>query len=115
VSAFAPQSASPVIGFLSVASSDAFADRVRSFREGLAAEEFQEGRNVTIEFRWANFDASRLPALAKELVGRRVNLIVTFGGTSPALAAKNATKEIPIVFGAAVSEAPERFFNSVNS
>jgi putative ABC transport system substrate-binding protein len=107
VASDAQQSANPVIGFLSVASSDAFADRVRSFLEGLAKEGFQEARNVTIEFRWANFDANRLPALTEELVGRRVNLIVTFGGTSPALAAKTATTEIPIVFGA-VSEDPVR-------
>jgi putative ABC transport system substrate-binding protein len=107
ISSFAQQSGSPVIGFLSAASSEAFADRVKAFREGLSEAGFEEGRNVAIEFRWANFDASRLPALTSELVVRKVNLIVTFGGTSPALAAKAATPDIPIVFGA-VSEDPVR-------
>ncbi len=105
ISSFAQQPVRLLIGFLSIASPEAFADRVKSFREGLAGEGFHQGGNVTIEFRWANFDTSRLPALTKELIARKVNLIVTFGGTSSALAAKAATSEIPIVFGA-VSEDP---------
>ncbi len=97
----------PVVGFLSSASSSAFADRVEAFRQGLSETGYIEGRNVIIEYRWADFEVDRLPALAADLVKRQVSVIATFGGTSPVLAAKSATSTIPIVFGA-VSEDPVR-------
>ena len=56
-----------------------------------------EGQNMTWEYRWADFHYDRLPALAADLVSRKVDLIITYGGTTPALAAKNATSTIPIV------------------
>jgi ABC-type uncharacterized transport system substrate-binding protein len=90
------QPAIPVIGFLHLASPNSFADRVRGFRGGLKETGFVEGENVTIEYRWADNELDRLPALASELVGRRVAVIATT--TGGAFAAKAATTTIPIVF-----------------
>ena len=100
----AQQPAIPVIGFLHPASIDAVADRVRAFRQGLKDTGFIEGENVAIEFRWAEDQIERLPALAAELVRRQVTVIAAVGGNLPALAAKTATSTIPIVF--AVGEDP---------
>jgi putative ABC transport system substrate-binding protein len=100
----AQQSAMPVIGFLHPASIDVVADRVRAFRQGLKDTGFIEGTNVAIEFRWAEDQIERLPALAAELVRRQVTVIAAVGGNVPALAAKTATSTIPIVF--AVGEDP---------
>ena len=94
----------PVIGFLHPASIDVVADRVRAFRQGLKDTGFIEGNNVAIEFRWAEDQIERLPALAAELVRRQVTVIAAVGGNVPALAAKTATSTIPIVF--AVGEDP---------
>src|SRR5262245_23140822 len=93
----AQQSAMPVIGFLHSQSPDAFTEPLREFRQGLKDTGYVEGENVAIEFRWAEGQNDRLPALAAELVRRRVSVITTF---SPpvALAAKAATTTIPIVF-----------------
>jgi len=91
------QQAMPVVGFLSPSSSDAFADRVRSFRLGLEQTGFIEGRNVAVEYRWAQGKIERLPALAAELVARQVNAIAA-AGLSASQAAQNATKTIPVVF-----------------
>jgi putative ABC transport system substrate-binding protein len=88
----------PVIGYLGNASPDVWADRVQAFRKGLAEAGFAEGRNVTIEFRWANGQYERLKGLADDLVQRGVNVIVTPGSTVAALVAKAATSTIPIVF-----------------
>ena len=96
--------AMPVIGFLHPASIDVLADRVRAFRQGLKDTGFIEGENVAIEFRWAEDQIERLPALAAELVRRQVTVIAAVGGNVPALAAKTATTTIPIVF--AVGEDP---------
>src|SRR5215472_851290 len=95
----AQQKAMPVIGWLSTGSpGSAVEPFIASFREGLVETSSVEGQNVGIEYRWAEGQYDRLPALAADLVSRKVDLIVTSGGTPPALAAKNATSTIPIVF-----------------
>src|SRR3954470_10684875 len=88
----------PVIGFLDARSPDAFADRLRRFQQGLKDTGYVEGDNVVIEYRWAEGQFERLPALAAELVRRKVAVIVSTGGPAPTLAAKAATTTIPIVF-----------------
>ena len=94
----AQQPAIPIIGFLGARSASADANYIEAFRQGLSENGFIAGRNVQIEFRWANNLADPLPALAAELVRRRVNLIVCAGGDAAPLAAKAATATIPIVF-----------------
>ena len=95
----AQQRTMPVIGLLgSTSPGGPFALYVAAFRQGLSETGYVEGQNVAIEFGWAEGHYDRLPALAADLVSRKVDLIVTFGGTPPALAAKSATSTIPIVF-----------------
>ena len=96
--ASAQQGALPVIGFLSSGSPNAYAHLLTAFRRGLNETDYVEHRNVSIEYRWAEGQADRLPALANELVARQVTVIVATGGNAPALAAKAATNTIPIVF-----------------
>jgi putative tryptophan/tyrosine transport system substrate-binding protein len=91
------QQAMPVIGILA-APAPPYAENVSAIRRGLSEAGFVEGRNVAIEFRWAEGQLDRLPALAAELVKRQVAVIITMGGTAPLAAAKNATSSIPIVF-----------------
>jgi putative ABC transport system substrate-binding protein len=98
VKAYAQQPALPVIGLLNGVSFEAYANRVAAFRQGLNEIEFIEGQNVTIEYRSADGQSERLPALAADLVRRQVSVIVAVGGGRPAVAAKAATGSIPIVF-----------------
>ena len=95
----AQQRVMPVIGFMSSRSPEDSAHLVAAFRQGLAEGGFVEGQNVAIEFRWAGGNYSRLPALAAELVGRRVAVLVGVGGDISARVAKQATTTIPIIFG----------------
>ena len=96
----------PVIGFLHPTSPDPHADRMHAFRQGLKNTGYVEGESVTIEYRWAEGQLDRLPVLAAELVLRKVAVITTIGGATPAFAAKAATTTIPIVF--VVAEDPVR-------
>ena len=88
----------PVIGMLNPATAQGYADVLRHFHQGLRETGYHEGENVTIEYRWADNDVSRLPELAAELVRQRVAVIAATGGPASALAAKAATSTIPILF-----------------
>jgi putative ABC transport system substrate-binding protein len=98
LAAHAQQKAMPVIGFLSSLSPGPSAPFTAAFLEGLSETGYVDGKNVAIEYRWAEENYDRLPALAADLVGHKVDVIVTVGGGVVALAAKNATSTIPIVF-----------------
>jgi putative ABC transport system substrate-binding protein len=88
----------PVIGFLDRRSPEALADRLHAFRQGLKDSDYVEGENVLVEYRWAQNQPDRLPALAAELTRVPVAVIVASGGTAVASAAKAATTTIPVVF-----------------
>ena len=94
----AQQPTMPVVGYLDSGSSAPYAHLVGAFRQSLKETGYVEGENVAIEYRWAEGHYDRLPALAAELVGQHVALIVAQGGDPPILAAKSATATIPVVF-----------------
>ena len=97
-SARAQKSGLPVIGFLGAPSPSSYVQNVAAIHQGLKEAGYVEGMNVAIEHRWADGQYDRLTALASELVEKRVAAIVTIGGAPSAIAAKNATSTIPIVF-----------------
>ena len=98
IAARAQQPAIPVVGFLNSQSPDAYGDRLRAFRQGLKEAGYIEGENLAIDYRWAENQRERLPALAAELVRRRVAVVVALGSPNLAMVAKAATTTIPIVF-----------------
>jgi putative ABC transport system substrate-binding protein len=94
----AQQRATPVIGFLSPESPELFKDRLPAFLQALSDAGYIEGRNLLVEYRWAEGRPNRLPSLATELVERKVAVIVAPGSTPAVFAAKAATETIPVVF-----------------
>jgi putative ABC transport system substrate-binding protein len=104
----------PVIGFFSNASADEYTIRLDAFRQGLQGAGFVEGQNVTIEYRWADGDNSRLQTLAAELVNRHVAVLVAGGGTPAAMTAKAVTSTIPIIFAVSIDPVAVGLVRSLN-
>src|SRR3954451_4485376 len=98
VAAWGQQPRLPVIGFLGSDTPELYADRLHTFRQGLGETGYAEGRNVTIDYRWANGQYDRLPELAAGLVRHQVAVIFPLGSANAAVAAQGATSIIPIVF-----------------
>ena len=114
LAARAQQPALPVVGFLHSSSAAAYPQQLAAFRQGLKEGGFIEGQNVAIEFRWADDQYDRLPALAAALVQRRVAVILAGGGYISAVAAKAATTTIPIVFAAVADPVKGGLVGSLN-
>ena len=110
----AQQAAMPVIGFLGGGSPDAFAHVVNAFRQGLYETGFAEGQNVTIEYRWAEGQYDRLPALVADLIRQKPAVIVATGGDVGVRAAKKAATAIPIVFTSGSDPVAAGFVSSLN-
>src|SRR5262249_45903127 len=114
LAARAQQAAIPVIGFIGTELPESYADRLRAFREGLKETGFVEGQNVAVEYRWAQGQFERLPALAAELARRPVAVIAATGGEPSPQSAKAATQTIPIVFTANGDPVKEGLVASLN-
>ena len=103
-----------VIGYVNGTTPKANAALLAAFRQGLSETGWVEGQNVTIEYRWAEFHYDRLPALAADLVDRKVDLIMACGGGDEALVAKDATSTIPIVFNLGIDPVQSGLVASLN-
>src|SRR6516162_7056826 len=113
LAARAQQAAMPVIGFLGSTSPDLYANQVGAYRRGLGETGHVEGQNVAIEFRWAESQYERLPAMATDLIRRRVT-VITAAALPAVVAAKAATTAIPIVFSIGVDPVAFGLVSSLN-
>jgi ABC-type uncharacterized transport system substrate-binding protein len=114
LAARAQQTPMPVVGFLGSSTPGPYAAIVAAVRQGLKETGFVEGQNLAIEYRWADNQLDRLPALAADLVSRKVDVIVTSGSIPPAMAAKTATSTIPIVFHTGLDPVAAGLVSSIN-
>ena len=112
--AHAQQTSLPVVGLLGATTPQGYAAQLAAFRQGLSEAGFVEGRDVVIEYRWANDQYDRLPGLAADLIGRRVAVIATIGGNAASVAARVATKTIPVVFHGSLDPIKAGFVASLN-